>query len=165
MPGYDEGMKPLASPLGVLFVCTGNICRSPTAEAIFRYKVEEAGLGSLFMIDSAGTHGYHIGDPPDSRAIATALARGIDMRDLRARKVGQADFGQFHYIFAMDSGHYDLLGRFSPEEPYGRLNLFLEKGDVPDPYYGTQQGFEDVFDLIERGCARLLNNIRRQNLP
>jgi protein-tyrosine phosphatase len=146
-------------PIGVLFVCTGNICRSPTAEAVFRHKVREAGLESRFLIDSAGTQGYHIGDPPDERAIATALVRGVDMRDLRARKVEAADFTRFHTILAMDSGHYDLLSRFK-DQPLDGLELFLGQGDVPDPYYGTQKGFDDVYDLIERGCIRLLKNLQ-----
>lgn len=149
--------------IGVLFVCTGNICRSPTAEAVFRHVAREAGLEERFFIDSAGTHGYHIGDPPDPRSVATALSRGIDMRGLRARKVEAADFTRFHYILAMDGGHHALLSRFSARPPYGALDLFLGKGDVPDPYYGTQQGFEDVYDLIEEGSRRLLDGLRARH--
>jgi protein-tyrosine phosphatase len=153
-------MKISSSPIGVLFVCTGNICRSPTAEAVFRHLVSKAGLEFRFLIDSAGTHDYHAGEPSDPRAIATALAKGVDMRDLRARKVEEADFSRFHTILAMDSGHYNLLSRFRKTPPYGDLNLFLGKADVPDPYYGPQKQFEDVYDLIEQGCTRLLDRLR-----
>jgi protein-tyrosine phosphatase len=140
----------------ILFVCTGNICRSPTAEAVFRHQVLEAGLDGRFQIDSAGTHGYHIGDPPDSRAIATALQRGVDMRGLKARKVRPDDFRAFHHVYAMDRGHHGLLMAFAPLPPFGELSLFLENTDVPDPYYGTSKDFEDVYDLIEKGSAALL---------
>lgn len=146
--------------VGVLFVCTGNICRSPTADAVFRHLVKEARLEDRFIVDSAGTHGYHIGDPPDLRSVATAMKRGVDMRALRARKVEKADFTRFHYILAMDGGHHRLLSRFSAQPPYGALSLFLGEGDVPDPYYGAQEGFEHVYDLIEGGSRRLLSDIR-----
>ena len=146
--------------VGVLFVCTGNICRSPTAEAVFRHFVKEARLEDRFIVDSAGTHSYHIGDPPDPRSIATAMKRGVDMRGLRARKVEKADFSRFHYILAMDGGHHRILSRFPAQPPYGTLNLFLGEGDVPDPYYGALEGFEHVYDLIEEGSRCLLSGIR-----
>lgn len=146
--------------IGILFVCTGNICRSPTAEAVFRHFVRAAQLEDRFVIDSAGTHGYHIGDPPDPRSVATAMKRGVDMRALRARKVERADFSRFHYILAMDGGHHSLLSRFSARPPYGTLGLFLGDGDVPDPYYGTLKGFEDVYELIEEGSRRLFSHLR-----
>ena len=149
-------------PISVLFVCTGNICRSPTAEAVFRHKVREAGLERHFRIDSAGTHGYHIGDPPDPRSIATALAEGVDMRDLRARQVQKADFTQFDHIFAMDSGHYTHLERFGGE---GRLFMYLTgKGhiDLPDPYYGGQKDFDLVFRLVNEETERLLQRLSAQ---
>ena len=155
---YDGGME----SIGVLFVCTGNICRSPTAEAVFRHMVRQAGLEQRFQIDSAGTHGYHIGDPPDPRSIATALAKGVDMRDLRARKVDAEDFARFHYILAMDNGHHGHLSRYKRVDPYGALTLFLGAGDVPDPYYGTQQGFEAVYRMVEQGCSRLLEELRHR---
>lgn len=153
-------MTQLSQPrIGVLFVCTGNICRSPTAEAVFRHKVREAGLEPHFRIDSAGTHGYHIGDPPDPRSIATALGKGVDMRDLRARKVEKADFTSFDYILAMDAGHFTHLERFGGE---GRLAMYMtDPGyrDVPDPYYGGQKDFDLVFRLVEQETSRLLKRL------
>ncbi len=144
----------MTSKIGVLFVCTGNICRSPTAEAVFRHKVRLAGLETRFLIDSAGTHGYHTGDPPDPRAIATALERGVDMRDLRARKVETQDFDRFNHIYAMDRGHYAMLDRLGGAGP---LSMFLEENaDVPDPYYGGQKDFDRVFALVDAACDRLL---------
>lgn len=156
------------TPQGVLFVCTGNICRSPTAEAVFRRHVEAAGLGACIFTDSAGTHGYHIGDPPDPRSIAVAAARGVDMRNLRARKVQPSDFTMFNYIVAMDSGHFKLLERLKPETG-GALSLFRAFGaekamepallGVPDPYYGTAADFEKVYDMIDNGCRNILSNL------
>ena len=148
---------PLHKPLGILFVCTGNICRSPTAEAVFRHKVRQGGLEHHFRIDSAGTHGYHIGEPPDSRTVATALDRGVDMRDLRARKVRDDDFSQFDYIFAMDSGHHTILSRFAGAD--GRLGMYMSDPaypDMPDPYYGGQKDFDLVYRLVEEETDRLL---------
>ncbi len=156
--------------IGVLFVCTGNICRSPTAEAVFRHKVRHEGLESRFLIDSAGTHGYHTGEPPDSRSVATALARGVDMRDLRARTVAADDFDQFDYVLAMDRGHHGLLLPRSMSGSRGKLGLFLgfpdfagAGGDVPDPYYGAQKGFDDVYAMVERGCDHLLTVLRQRH--
>lgn len=146
--------------IGVLFVCTGNICRSPTAEAVFRHKARQAGLEAWFHIDSAGTHGYHIGDPPDPRTINTARRRGIDVSDLRARKIDAHDFTRFQHIYAMDKGHYDLLSRSIPAAYKGRLSLYVPGQDVADPYYGTIQGFEDVYDVIEKGAEDLLNTLK-----
>lgn len=151
-------------PIGVLFVCTGNICRSPTADAVFRHKVRAAGLEQRFHIDSAGTHGYHVGDPPDHRSIATALAKGVDMRDLRARKVSATDFKEFDYIFAMDSGHFSHLSRFEGAD--GRLSMYLTEGpriDMPDPYYGGQSDFDLVFRLVEEETDRLLGRLVRDH--
>ncbi len=161
---YYTGMSPTSSkPIGVLFVCTGNICRSPTAEAVFRHQVEEAGLEAHFRIDSAGTHGYHIGDPPDPRSIATALARGVDMRSLRARKVSANDFKEFDHIFAMDGGHFSHLRTMADQD--GRLAMYLtaeDHIDVPDPYYGGQKDFDLVYRLIEEETARLLKRLISQ---
>lgn len=161
----------ILKPQGVLFVCTGNICRSPTAEAVFRRHVETAGLGACIFTDSAGTHGYHVGDPPDPRSIAVAASRGVDMRNLRARKVQVSDFTMFHYIVAMDSGHFALLERLKPETG-GALSLFrafnTEQGagaaplDVPDPYYGAAADFEKVYDIIDGGCRNILSILMKK---
>jgi len=156
------------SPFGILFVCTGNICRSPTAEAVFRHKVKALGLESHFRIDSAGTHGYHIGNPPDSRSIETAHRRGVPMDDLRARKVEREDFEEFDLILAMDGGHYEILSALAPAKSRAKLAYFLnhtgERGDdVPDPYYGLSSGFEGVFDMVDEACERILADWRAKN--
>jgi protein-tyrosine phosphatase len=145
----------------ILFVCTGNICRSPTAEGVFRHMVEEAGLGNTVVTDSAGTHGYHIGDPPDARSTKAAAGRGFDLSPLRARKVTAADFRDFDLILAMDQGHLAHLAALRPQDATAELKLFLDfhpaRGkDVPDPYYGGPEGFEQVLDMIEAASAVLL---------
>ena len=146
----------------ILFVCTGNICRSPTAEGVFRAQVAAAGLAGHIMADSAGTHGYHVGEPPDQRSQAAAARRGINLADLRARKVKTGDFHDFDLILAMDKGHLDSLRRIAPAGSPARLALFLNYADghqgqdVPDPYYGGPQGFDEVLDLCERGAAGVL---------
>jgi len=150
----------------VLFVCTGNICRSPTAEGIFRRMTDAAGLGDRIESDSAGTHGYHIGEPPDPRTVAAAKARGFDLSTLRARRVTRADFQNFDLILAMDEGHFAHLDSMRPAGARAELKLFLayhpESGlsDVPDPYYGGPAGFDHVLDLVEEGSRRLLAEIR-----
>ena len=150
----------------VLFVCTGNICRSPTAEGVFRTLVARHGLECEIGTDSAGTHDYHVGEAPDSRSCAAARARGVVLDDLRARQVTRADFAAFDLVLAMDRGHYAQLARLCPPGSEGRLHLFLDFApqlgvrDVPDPYYGGGDGFERVLDLIEAGCEGLLQHIR-----
>lgn len=144
----------------ILFVCTGNICRSPTAEAVFRHMVEQEGWGSHFEIDSAGTHAYHVGEAPDRRATQMAACRGIDMKDLRARKVTDDDFHHFDYILAMDAGHNRILARRAPAKARAEISLFLEAADVPDPYYGGLDGFEQVLDMIEQGGATWLKRLK-----
>lgn len=152
----------------VLFVCMGNICRSPTAEGYFKHIVENAGLSDKISTDSAGTHAYHIGSPPDNRAQAAASKRGIDLSSLRGRKVEPADFNHFDYVLAMDSSNYaDLQSVASGETT--KLFMFLDfaegysEKEVPDPYYGGDQGFEHVLDLIEDASQGLLNDIRAKN--
>jgi protein-tyrosine phosphatase len=149
----------------VLFVCTGNICRSPTAEGVFRHLVREAGLADRIAADSAGTHDYHVGEPPDPRACAAARARGYRIDDLRARKFSPRDFHQFDLVLAMDRGHHRFITRVMPVALAGRLRLFLDFApelgvqDVPDPYYGSPEGFFEVLDLIEAGARGLLASL------
>jgi protein-tyrosine phosphatase len=139
----------------VLFVCMGNICRSPTAEGVFRKLVQERAPHFEVEIDSAGTHGYHVGDPPDRRAIAAAARRGVDLGGLRARTVEDADFEAFDLLVAMDQLNREVLLDRSPDEYRERIRLMLEFApstdleDVPDPYYGGAVGFERVLDLVE----------------
>ena len=147
----------------VLFVCTGNICRSPTAEGVFRHFAATAGID--VEADSAATHGYHIGEPPDPRTIAAAAKRGFDLKALRARRVRREDFNQFDLILAMDGGHLEHLRAMRPEDARAEVQLFLDyhptgTGDVPDPYYGGPQGFEDVLDLVEEASRGLLAKLR-----
>lgn len=141
----------------VLFVCTGNICRSPTAEGVFRALVKKAGLESRVEVDSAGTRGYHVGDPPDERAVAVARSRGYDLSQLRARRVTDADFDDFDLILALDRGHLRRLRAMRPEGSRAEARLFLSDGrDVPDPYYGDRADFNHALDLIEAGARELL---------
>jgi protein-tyrosine phosphatase len=153
--------------LGVLFVCTGNICRSPTAEAVFRKLVADAGLSKAILTDSAGTHGYHIGEPPDPRAQASAAGRGYDLSALRARRVERADFQRFDLIVAMDRGHLAALSRIADSFAAGKLKLMMSYAsrftdkDVPDPYYGGPQDFERVLDMIEDAARGLLEAFGR----
>ena len=148
----------------VLFVCMGNICRSPTAQALFQEAVTAAGLDDEITTDSAGTHAYHIGNPPDARAIITALDREVDMTDLRARQVCEADFEQFNYVVAMDRDNLSLLeASCSPPEQH-RLSLMLDWAEgwgdeVPDPYYGGNEGFIRVFDMLAEASQSLLAHI------
>ena len=154
--------------VAVLFVCMGNICRSPTAQGVFEYLVEEASLGERIDIDSAGTHAYHIGEKPDQRATQAAAGRGIDLSRQRARRVEVADFEQFDYVLAMDSSNFDELAAICPQQHQDKIQLFLEfaedlsQREVPDPYYGGNQGFERVLDLIEMSARALLEDVRQR---
>jgi protein-tyrosine phosphatase len=154
----------------VLFVCMGNICRSPTAHGVFRHLVIEAGYADRIEIDSAGTHSYHIGEPPDARARATALDRGIDISDLRARRAEPQDFLTFDYVLAMDQENYQSLARICPRGMENKLMFLMDfapelrRREVPDPYYGGQRGFDQVFDLLEAAARGLLDDIRGRHL-
>lgn len=149
----------------VLFVCMGNICRSPTAHAVFRNLVRERGLEDLIEIDSAGTHAYHVGEMPDRRSMQVAKNRGIEMTDLRARKVDFGDLYEFDYILAMDEANYQNLMEMALPEHHDKIQMFLdyapevEEREVPDPYYGGPQGFEHVFDLVQQASEGLLEHI------
>ena len=150
----------------VLFVCLGNICRSPTAEGVFRKLVEEQGLLDQIKIDSAGTHAYHVGSAPDSRAQEAARRRGIDMSSLVGRRVDDGDFYIFDYILAMDESNEYHLREIAPPEEIYRIRRFLEfapertEREVPDPYYGGDKGFENVLDLIEDASEGLIAEIK-----
>lgn len=143
------------SQIKVLFVCMGNICRSPTAEGVFTHLVENQGTRDRFLIDSAGTHAYHVGEEPDTRAQQTARQRGIDLSYIRARKFSRNDFDMFDHILAMDTDNFTILQDACPPEHRSKVKLFLDyaphrdERDVPDPYYGGQNGFDHVFDLVE----------------
>lgn len=143
----------------------GNICRSPTAEGVFRKVVESAGLDNRIMIDSAGTHDYHNGEPPDKRAQDAAAKRGYDLSSLRGRQVGIQDFWEFDHILAMDRDNLANLQRICPAEHAHKVTLFLahsrrfHQQEVPDPYYGGRQGFENVLDMIEDASRGLLELI------
>jgi len=152
----------------VLFVCMGNICRSPTAEGVFRHKVEQADLNEHFTIDSAGTHAYHVGNPPDSRATEAALKRNIDLSNQRARRVSADDFSAFDYVIAMDESNRDDLLAICPAGYEDRVHLFLDFGnsnetEVPDPYYGQGRGFEIVLNLVEDASDGLLNQLQNKS--
>jgi protein-tyrosine phosphatase len=154
----------------VLFVCMGNICRSPTAHGVFRSMVEAEGLGDVILIDSAGTHAYHVGNSPDRRAVATAASRGIDLTDLEARQVESEDFERFDYVVAMDQDNFLSLSEICPNEHMEKVHLFMDFApqmrtrEVPDPYYGGKAGFERVFDLVDAASRALLADIRRRHL-
>lgn len=154
----------------VLFVCTGNICRSPTAEGVFRALVARSGLGDRIEVDSAGTHHYHVGESPDRRTQQAALRRGYDLSAQRARQVEADDFVRFDHILAMDQRNMDMLSAYCPPFLRHKLRLFLEFADgtdlreVPDPYYGEGDGFERVLDLVESAAQGLLDHLRRERL-
>lgn len=155
----------LTNRTGVLFVCMGNICRSPTAEGVFRALAERAGWARRLRIDSAGTHDFHIGEPPDPRAIASAERRGYDIRKLRARQVALRDFSRFDWILAMDQGNLRRLKELQPKDFGGEIGLLLDVApilgtrDVPDPYYGGPDAFERMLDLVEPATEALLARV------
>lgn len=154
----------------VLFVCLGNICRSPTAEGLMRGLVRDAGLDGQIEVESAGTAGYHVGDPPDSRSVAAAAERGVTL-DSRARQVSEADFNGFDLLVAMDRSNYEELRALAPNDASEAKVVMLRDfdpdgpGDVPDPYYGGPDGFDRVLDIVERSCAALLEDITAEPAP
>ncbi len=160
----------MSKKVSVLFVCLGNICRSPTAHGVFRQLVKEAGLEEVIEIDSAGTAAFHVGKAPDTRSIQLAKQRGIEMADLRARQVDLGDFYQYDYVLAMDEANFFNLKELALPEHYDKIQLFLDyssdyaEKEVPDPYYGGAQGFDHVFDLVESASQGLLQHIQKKHL-
>jgi protein-tyrosine phosphatase len=149
----------------VLFVCLGNICRSPLAESVFRHLARGRGVDDLFEIDSAGTSGWHAGDPPDARSVATARARGVEVCG-ESRELGADDLRRFDYVITMDRENLANIARLEAASGGGaRVHLLREwdpeggPPDVPDPYYGGERGFEEVHDIVERSCAALLEDL------
>ncbi len=150
----------------VLFCCMGNICRSPTARGVFEALVKSKGLADVIMVDSAGTHAYHVGEPPDRRSQQTAFSHGIDLSYQRARRVERSDFHRFDYILAMDRDNYRNLAAICPDGMEEKLHLFLDfardldEEEVPDPYYGGKTGFEHIFNMVLIASDGLLEEIR-----
>ena len=159
------GYVTIAATMRILFVCMGNICRSPSAEGVFRSLLAQRAPQLSVEIDSAGTHDYHVGEPPDDRAIAAARRRGIDLSSLRARTVQTSDFDAFDLILAMDEQNLRELRRRAPAARHDRIRLMMEFAPssavraVPDPYYGGSQGFEQVLDLLEEAAEGLLREM------
>lgn len=154
--------------VSVLFVCMGNICRSPTAEGVFRHFVDDAALGDRIVIDSAGTHAYHVGEPADRRARSAAERRGMSLEGITARRVTDEDFEKFDYVIAMDRDNHRLLVDQADADYHERISLFLDFADiaeseVPDPYYGGSAGFERVLDLVEEASRALLETLRSRH--
>lgn len=151
----------------VLFVCMGNICRSPTAEGVFNKVLTDMDALDRFLVDSAGTHAYHVGEPSDSRSQQTARSRGVDLSNIRARKVSPSDFENFDHILAMDGDNYQILFDASPSEYRHKVELFLDyapernEKNVPDPYYGGANGFEHVFDLVEEASKGFYHSVSK----
>lgn len=151
----------------ILFVCMGNICRSPTAEGVFRALAVQAGMDGAVEVDSAGTHDYHVGEPPDRRSQQAAKQRGYDLSALRARRVGAVDFVRFDHILVMDTRNLELLAAECPPQHRHKIELFLDYAEgidvaeVPDPYYGAGDGFERVLDLVEAASRGLLRSLGR----
>jgi len=161
-----EASPPAGGGPRILMVCTGNICRSPTAEGVLRAKLARAGLPA--QVDSAGTHGYHTAEPPDPRAVRAAAARGYDLSRLKARPLRPEDWTAFDWILAMDNGHMEWLAKRAPAPAdRARVGLLMplaprlaEEREVPDPYYGGPEGFERVLDLVEDACDGVVARLR-----
>lgn len=167
-PGGDAGAPNSAPSYRVLFVCMGNICRSPTAAGVFAKRLREAAPELAVDVDSAGTHAYHVGEAPDARARRAAERRGVDLGGQRARRVLVEDFERFDLILAMDQLNHAVLVDLCPPERRERIRLFLEfapqlgRSDVPDPYYGGGKGFEYVLDLVEEASTGLIEHLRAE---
>lgn len=152
----------------VLLVCMGNICRSPTAEGVLRQFIKINNLGDVVEVDSAGTHGYHVGEAPDSRTQRAAAIRGYNLSQLRARKVARQDLDYFDLILAMDKSNLDNLQRISTPEQQTKLGLFMDyaknfdDNEVPDPYYGLGHGFDLVLDMVEDASNGLIQEIKQR---
>ncbi|HNK86888.1 MAG: low molecular weight protein-tyrosine-phosphatase [Nitrosomonas sp.] len=157
--------------VNVLFVCMGNICRSPTADAVFKQYIQTAGLANHVYVDSAGTHAYHTDEPPDKRAQNAARKRGYSMHELRARLVESQDFIKFHYILAMDKNNLEILKERCPPTHHHKLDLLMKYStqwntlqEIDDPYYGGSYGFERVLDLVEESSQGLLTHLLNHDL-
>ena len=143
----------------VLFVCLGNICRSPAAEAVYKSYLETNGISDI-EVDSAGTADYHIGFQPDKRMIATAIEHGVDISNLRARQFQSDDFDSFDLIFAMDSSNYqNIISLAKDDNDKQKVKMILDNSNVPDPYYGGDEGFEHVYQLLHEACQKILEDI------
>ncbi len=165
----DPPAPAVAPRLRILMVCTGNICRSPTAEGVLRTKLQQAGLEGAIHVGSAGTQGYHTAEPPDPRAVRAAAARGYDLSKLRARPLRPDDFLQFNVLLAMDKGHLEWLHKRRPPAATSQLGLLMPLArsrpgvvEVPDPYYGGPAGFEHVLDLVEDACDGVVERLTQQ---
>ena len=160
----------MTSPLSILFICTGNICRSPTAQGVFGYLLEQTKLQDRVQVDSAGTDSYHVGASPDTRSQATAKAHGIDLSSQRARRISPADCDAFDYLIVMDDGHRRTLNMRLGQHCGAKISKLLDYAkdnsyrhdDVPDPYYGGSGGFERVYAMIEDGCQGLLEDVQKR---
>lgn len=152
----------------VLFICMGNICRSPTAHGVFRQMVTDKGWQDLVSVDSAGTHSYHVGKSPDARSIQAALTRGVDIRDLTSRQLDDYDFEEFDYLLVADKDNHALTLESCPKEHRHKIKFILDFAhhtslmEVPDPYYGQGNGFEQVLDLVEDACDGLLLDLEKK---
>ena len=152
-----------------MFVCMGNICRSPTAHGVMQAKLDEYGLADRVSIESAGTHAYHVGEKSDARSRQTARERGIDMEYIRAQKISINDYDEYDYIYAMDYDNLELINDGAPQNAIATVDFFLgaanrlglsDRSVVPDPYYGGDVGFTDVFDLVSLGCDAILKELK-----
>ena len=158
----------MTSNIRVLFVCMGNICRSPTAEGVFRAALRKHALDDRIEVDSAGTHGYHVGEAPDPRTQRAAASRGYDLSNIRARKVAPQDLEYFDLVLAMDHNNVDVLRRMCPPERHKRIKLFMDYArsfddkEVPDPYYGLGHGFDLVLDMIEDASNGLVDALKKK---